>query len=468
MLGGEKTLMTSNGATTFSPRIAARIERLPLSPWHVRIGLIISTCWFFDGFDALAIAYVLPALIRPWHLSSMEIGLMIAAGYAGQTIGSIYFGWLAERVGRVPVCFYTLLLWSLMSVACAFAWDYRSLAVMRFAQGIGLGGEIPIMAAYINEFAGSRRRGRFSVSYQIFFTVGLIIVAFVARWVVPHWGWRAMFIIGAAPALVSLPLRRVLPESPRWLASRGRIEEADRTLTRIETIISRGGKRALPPIPTDVREPTPAATHFGDLFKGIYKRRSFSVWVLWVSSYLVVYGLSTWMPSLWVTVYHLSVQQALNYATIAAAFPFFSFWINIWFLDYFGRKPLFATALLVSAFPLTYLGLHATELAPPYVLALTMFAFYCNAILAGFLSTYTAELYPTTTRALGTGVGNAWLRFASVVGPFSIGLIVPAWGLDAVFLLMAVAVVIGGLICILFCDETCRKVLEHVSPTPAA
>jgi MFS transporter, putative metabolite:H+ symporter len=460
--------MTDSAAAVGSPRIAARIERLPLSAWHVRVGLIISSSWFFDGFDALAIAYVLPALIRPWHMAPVQIGLLISAGYAGQTIGSIYFGWLAERIGRVPVCLYTLLLWSLLSLACAFAWNYESLVVLRFLQGIGLGGEIPIMAAYINEFAASHRRGRFSMSYQIFFTAGLVVVAYVGRWVVPNLGWRAMFVIGALPALLALPLRRMLPESPRWLASRGRIAEADRTLSAIEAEISHGGTRPLPPIPENVREASPATSRFGDLFKGIYRRRSFSVWVLWISSYLVVYGLSTWMPTLWVTVYHLTIRQALTYAAISATFPFVSFWINIWFLDYFGRKPLFATALLVSALPLGYLGLYATALTPPVVLVLTMAAFYCNAILAGFLSTYTAELYPNETRALGTGVGNAWLRFASVVGPFGIGLIVPAWGLNSVFLLLTAAVVIGGLTCAFFCDETVRKVLEQVSPSAAA
>ena len=283
--------MATAEAAAFSPQIAARIERLPLSPWHVRIGLIIGSAWFFDGFDALAIAYVLPALIGPWKIAPYEIGLLIASGYAGQTIGSVYFGWLAERIGRVPVALYTLLLFSLTSLVCAFAWDYDSLFVMRFVQGLGLGGEIPIMAAYINEFAASKRRGRFSLSYQILFSIGLFAVALVGRWVVPTFGWRWMFVIGAAPALLALPLRRILPESPRWLASRGRLEEADATLRRIEDVISKQGRRPLPPMPQNVPLPKPADTRFGDLFKGVYRRRTYSVWVLWVSSYLVVYGL---------------------------------------------------------------------------------------------------------------------------------------------------------------------------------
>jgi MFS transporter, putative metabolite:H+ symporter len=457
--------MSTGQTAAASPQIAARIERLPLSLWHLRIGLIIGSSWFFDGFDALAIAYVLPALIRPWHIAPLKIGLLISAGYAGQTIGSVYFGWLAERVGRVPVCQWTLLLWSLTSLLCAFAGDYDSLVFMRFIQGLGLGGEIPIMAAYISEFAPSRQRGRFSLSYQTLFSIGLFTVAQVGRWVVPTFGWRWMFVIGAAPAILALPLRRLLPESPRWLASRGRLTEADATLSRIEDVISRHGARPLSTLPPNLPLPLQTATRFGDLFKGIYRRRSFSVWVLWVTSYLVIYGLSTWMPSLWTTVYHLSVQKALNYAAVATSASLIGAFVNIWLIEALGRKPLFATALLLSAVPLLFLGFYAFSLAPPYVLVLTMIAFQCNAVLAVSLSTYNAELYPNELRALGVGVGNAWLRFASVVGPFFIGLILPIAGISAVFLVMGIGVVIGGVTCILFADETRGRVLEEVSPS---
>ncbi|MFZ0840241.1 MAG: MFS transporter, partial [Xanthobacteraceae bacterium] len=198
-------------------QIAARIERLPLSAWHLKILIPIGTGWFFDAFDALAIAYVLPVLIGLWKLTPPEIGALIAVGYFGQVIGSISFGWLAERIGRVPCTLYTMLLFSVMSFACAFAWDLRSLEAMRFIQGIGLGGEIPIMASYIGEFAASKSRGRFALGYQLLFTVGLLFAGLAGVYVIPALGWQWMFIIGALPALIALPLRWLLPESPRWL-----------------------------------------------------------------------------------------------------------------------------------------------------------------------------------------------------------------------------------------------------------
>ena len=292
-------------------QIAARIERLPLSTWHLKILIPIGTGWFFDAFDALAIAYVLPVLIGLWKLTPPDIGALIAVGYFGQVIGSIFFGWLAERIGRVPCTLYTMLLFSVMSFACAFAWDLRSLEAMRFVQGIGLGGEIPIMASYIGEFAASKRRGRFALGYQLLFTIGLLFAGLAGVYVIPALGWQWMFIIGALPALIALPLRWLLPESPRWLASRGRFVEADKILSKIEAEISKGGTVPLPPIPTDVPQIVPATTRFSALLQGIYLKRSLTVWAIWFCSYSVIYGLSTWIPSIFRTVYHVTNEQSV-------------------------------------------------------------------------------------------------------------------------------------------------------------
>src|SRR6185312_8953801 len=188
----------------------------------------------FDAFDSLVIAYVLPSLIGLWNLSPPQIGSLIAVGFAGQLVGSIGAGWIAERWGRLRTMMLTLLIFTLGSLACAFAWSYDSMWWIRLFQGIGLGGEVPLMAAYVNEFAKARGRGRFALGMQCLFAIGLSVVAIVGVWVVPHLGWQWMFIIGAAPALLALPLRTTLPESPRWLASQGRIDEADRGLKRIE------------------------------------------------------------------------------------------------------------------------------------------------------------------------------------------------------------------------------------------
>jgi putative MFS transporter len=242
--------------------------------------LVVGAAWFFDGFDAVAIAYVLPVLIALWQLTPSEIGLLISIGYAGQLIGSVGFGWLAEKIGRQPTAVLTLLIFSVLSIGCVFAWSYPAMLVFRFLQGLGLGGEVPIMQAYVNEFAKSKNRARFAMGVQVLFTLGIVMAALLGTWVVPNLGWRWMFVIGALPALLVLPMRKILPESPRWLASSGRPDEAGRVLDRLEAVATDNGRRPLPPLDKKTPEVMPTVTRAGDLFRSIYLKRTLTLWVL--------------------------------------------------------------------------------------------------------------------------------------------------------------------------------------------
>jgi putative MFS transporter len=140
--------------------VVARIERLPISWWHIKARIIIGVATFFDAFDALAIAFVLPVLVPAWKLGGPQIGLLISAGYLGQLGGALFFGWIAERYGRITAMFWSILIFAIMSLACALAWDYQSLVSARIIQGFGLGGEVPVAAAYISELARAKGRGR--------------------------------------------------------------------------------------------------------------------------------------------------------------------------------------------------------------------------------------------------------------------------------------------------------------------
>ncbi len=447
-------------------QIAARIERLPFSRWHLKMGTIVATGWFFDGFDALAIAYVLPVLIPLWHLNLGQVGVLIGMGYAGQLIGSIFFGWLSERVGRVPVFRYTLVLYTVMSVICAFAWSYDALMWMRAIQGLGLGGEIPILASYIGEFAKSSHRGRYGLGFQLWFSISFVFVAAVSYWVVPHLGWQAMFLIGAIPAIVIIPTRRLMPESPRWLVSKGRFDEANAILTKIETEISANGAKPLPPIPAGVATVIPAKARVGDLLTGIYRKRTLSVWTIWFCTYIIVYGLNTTVPSLLRTIYHASLEQSIIYGFYASGLGLAFTVTGIFLIDRYGRKPLFMLGQLCSSVPLLILAWYsAPDMNLVAVMALAMLASAFNSILALGLSTYTAELYPTEMRSLGVGVGNAWVRFAAIVGPVFLGKAIPIIGLNHVYAVFAVFGIIGGLTVIFFAVETKGKVLEVLSPS---
>jgi len=453
---------TVSGESGDMRHIVARLERLPYCSWHRNMRLIICTAWFFDAFDSVAIAYVLPPLIGLWHLTPPQIGSLIGIGFAGQLIGAVGFGWVGERWGRRNAMLATLLIFTLGALACAFATSYSVLFGLRFIQGIGLGGEVPLMAAYINEFAKAPGRGRFSLNVQVLFSIGLLIVALVGVYVVPHWGWQWMFIIGAVPALLAVPLRTLLPESPRWLASQGRFDEADRALKQIEAIAAHEGK-AIPALPANLPMVAQVRANFADLFKGIYLRRTLSVWLLWIGAYFVSYGVTAWVPTLFRTVYHLPVQQSLTYGLIISGFGLAGAFLTIYLIEAIGRRPMLIISLTGCSIPL---------LAFAFLPQLSAFATLCVVTVAFFfltfsllsLATYTAEIYPTHLRALGGGVASAWQRGASMVGTTVVGWILPLWGMNAVYVMFGLFALMGAVVAVFFAIETRARVLETLSP----
>ncbi len=156
-----------DGLVLSQQSIAARIERLPFSPWHIYVRVIIGFATFFDGFDVLATTFVVPVLIPLWKLSSQQIGLLISASFAGQLVGALLCGWFAERFGRLRTLIVATAIFSLMSIVCAFSWSFASLASFKFIQGVGLGGEVPVATSYISEIARSKGRGRFFILYEM-------------------------------------------------------------------------------------------------------------------------------------------------------------------------------------------------------------------------------------------------------------------------------------------------------------
>ena len=453
------------GTGTDHYQIAARMERLPLSRWHNKMRLIVGSANFSDAFDALTVAYVLPALIPLWHLRPTEIGALISIGYAGQAIGGLLSGWLADKYGRVPVMVGNIILFSLMSFACILAQNYATLFTLRFVQGIGLGGEVPIANTYVSEFAKSKGRGRFILMQQLMFPVGLTTVGLVGVFVVPLLGWQWLFVLGGLPVLLALPMIRVLPESPRWLASRGRDEEADRVLTRIEGLVSANGAVPLPPIPTGVPPAVAAVGRFRDLFAGIYRQRTLSLWMLWFCAYGITYAMTGWMPSIMRTVYHQPVSQSNLYGFVLNIVGLSVLLTAVFTIDRIGRKLAFAGGFFLAAVPLL-IAAFAPDLSALGLAILATLAFGAMGMIPGSLGMYTAENYPNHLRAIGNGATSVSQRLSSVISPFLVGLILPAYGVGGVYGMFAVFAIVGGITCAWFSMETAGKTLEELSPSP--
>ncbi|HEX4410207.1 MAG TPA: MFS transporter [Xanthobacteraceae bacterium] len=454
--------VTHSAAVATTPEdVVARIERLPVSSWHVKTRVIIGVATFFDAFDALAIASVLPAIAPMWKLTPPQIGLLISSGFLGQLLGALFFGWIAERYGRMTGMIWSIALFAVMSLVCAAAWNYESLLVFRVIQGFGLGGEVPIAAVYISELARSDSRGRFVMFYELIFPVGIVAASLLGLWIVPTLGWPYMFVFGAIPAVLTLFLRRVLPESPRWLANSGRMMEAEAAISFIERETEKATGKPLPPPQAAIKIEDKRAS-LADLFGPLYLRRTLVVWLIWFTSYLVNYGLSIWLPTVYRTVFKLPLDVALRYGLITVAIGLIGTVIAAFIIDYVGRKWLFGICFAGAAASLIVLSTIANATPEQVLTYITIAYFFVTAINLG-VYLYTPELYPTRVRALGVGTATAWLRFASMLGPIAVGYVIGS-GLQTVFLSFGLITAVTAVITLIFAVETKKRLLEQLSP----
>ena len=438
--------------------IGRRVETAKVSGWHVKVMGLVGAMSFFDAFDALSIAYVLPILAGAWKLNPVQIGWTISIGYVGQMVGALALGLLAERRGRIASLRWSVGLMSIFAIACAFAWSLPALLVGRLLQGVGLGGEVPVAATYVNEWCPSRLRGRLVFLFQSLFAAGIAITSVVAAVVVPLWGWRGLLAVGAIPGLLFLAFGRKLPESPRWLASRGRVAEATAVMDRLDGV-------AEPVVPAAPEAAHAAIAHatFADLFSKGYAGRTLTAWVILFCTAGVGYGLLTWLPTLYHTVYHLSVQEAFRYSFLNNFLGFFGAIAGAALVDKWGRKPCFAAAFFGASVPLLVLwGIGGTLPAIEVMALATVACFFISVMLAG-IYIYTPEIYPTRMRALGASTATAWYRLASIISPVIVGLLLVHANVGAVYLFFAILALIGAVVVAAFAIETRGRTLEEIA-----
>jgi putative MFS transporter len=443
--------------------LVARLERLPVTPRMMLLRVIVGIATFFDAYTVLAIAFAMPQLVSEWNLGPADVGLIISAGYVGQLFGAVLFGSLAEKIGRLKTLLITIVLFVSMDVACLFAWSGVSMMLFRFLQGVGTGGEVPVASAYINEFIGAEKRGRFFLLYEVIFPIGLMFAGMAGFFLVPTYGWKAMFIVGLVPSVLTIPLRWFMPESPRWLASKGRMAEANAVVKLLEDSATRRGAVLPEPAVRPLGSKATASSDWRELFKGIYLKRTFTIWGLWVCVYMINNGLVTWLPTLYKQVFGLPLQTSLAYGWITSGVGVIASIVCALLIDKVGRKPWYSIAFLIAALPLLALAWLGAGSAIE-VLVLATAAYAVLQTIAFSLYLYSAELYPTRLRAVGTGFGSAWLRAGSSIGPILVGSIVADLGIQYVFATFAAVALVGGLVTLLFAIETKGGVLEELSP----
>jgi putative MFS transporter len=446
---------------TDAASLLLRMEQVPFSPWHRNARLVMGSATFFDAFNALSLAFALPTLLRLWHISPKQSGLLISASYIGQLAGALMFSALAEKAGRIRGTTAAIAIMSIMSFGCALAANFPALVACRLVQGIGVGGEMPVAATYINELSRAHGRGRFFLLYEMIFPLGLMATGQIGAWIVPTFGWKFIFLLGGIPGLLITFLVARLPESPRWLISKGRIREAEAIIERIEASTD----RRVPPSANYVSASSPLLIEQGrwsELLSKMYRRRTLIVWTLWACAYFIANSLNNWMPSLYNTVYHLSLRQSLRAASMTNVAQVLVLLVCAFSIDRIGRRNWTVAAFILGGGMLAYLGIVGAQKVWA-VMILGTLGYGTIGSINAVLYLYTPEIYPTRMRALGTGLATSWLRIASAVGPALVGFLVDAKGILSVFLLFAGVGAVGALAATCMVETSDRR-LEEIAP----
>jgi len=436
--------ISAQTTATAAARLMARMDNVPFSRWHTKPRIVMGSATFFDAFDALSLAFALPVLITLWGIGPAQVGVLISASYLGQLIGALLFSSLAERFGRTRGATAAIFIMSGMSLACAFSGNFNALLATRFVQGIGIGGHMPVAATYISELSQAIGRGRFFLLYEMIFPIGLMVTGQIGALVVPTLGWQAMFLVGAAPGFFIAALVWRLPESPRWLISRGRLRQAEAVIEELEASTS---NRLDPNLSLDTL-PTPVATQtnqtsWRELLGTTFRFRTVVIWVLWASAYFVANGLNNWMPTLYNTVYGLELQASLRAASMTNIAQVILLLVCAFTIDRIGRRRWVTASFIGGAVMLGILGAFGSH----SVIALMILGTLSYGIIGStnaVLYLYTPEVYPTRMRAIGTGLATSWLRLASAAAPSMVGLMVTSEGIGSVFLMFAGVCVVGG------------------------
>jgi putative MFS transporter len=443
--------------------IALRLDRLPITRAHRAIVLIAGIGTFFDLFDIFLAGVLGTVLTDRFHLDRVSLPLVLASGFLGMFLGALVLGAMADRLGRRRAFLYNLAIYSTFTFLGAFATSATMLIATRLVAGIGIGAELPLVDAYLSELLPPQSRGRYTaLAYTIGF-VGVPAVGFLARLLVPMQpfgidGWRWIFVAGSAGGAIIWWLRRQLPESPRWLESRGRIAEADAIVVHLE------GQGSLP---SDHDRSGPHERASVDsvtlklLFSADYAGRTVVLWIFQVFQSVGYYGFGTLVPLVLASKGFSIVNSLTFVSAVYVGYPLGSA-LSIPLVERLDRRWL----IVGSAVSMAFLGLAlGFASAPTAIVAFGMAYTMVSNIFSNAFHIFQAEIFPTSVRATATSTAYGLSRLSSASMPFVLLPVLERWGAPAMFAVVAIAMLIVVVDIGVFAPSTTGRPLEHVAQT---
>jgi putative MFS transporter len=456
----EQVLVASGGDVRH--QLGDRLDTLPVVRTHRTIMMVVGVGLFFDFFDSNLSGTIAKVLQAGFSFDTNALKLVLASAFVGQFVGAIVLGGLADRIGRRRAFMVNLAIYSLFTLAGAFSPNAAWLIVTRFLAGLGIGAETALSDCYLSELLPAGRRGRYiALAYTVGFcavpVVGFAALLLAPRTVLGVAGWRLLFVLGAIGAAVVWVLRRKLIESPRWLAARGRLDEAEKLVRGLEAeagrhgVLSRQGDSV----------PQPRA-RLRTVLRPPYLRRTVMLWVFSVLSASAYYGFGTLAPQV-LAHKGLGVVLSLGYVAVSfVGYPIGSL-LSVPLMDRMERRSL----LVGSAAAMALCGLgFASARAGFALVAFGLGYTLLSNIFANVSHVYVAEQYPTEIRTTATGIAYSLSRLAAAALPFVLLPILQAHGPSWLFLVVAAGVAVLVLDVLLLGDRTTGTSVERPLSLP--
>jgi AAHS family 4-hydroxybenzoate transporter-like MFS transporter len=414
-----------------------------VTPFHKVLGLLITLITMFDGYDTFNPAYVIHYVMQPWGLLPSQAGLLVSSGLIGFLFGSMGHGMVADRLGRRSTMLAGLWIVNVLTLLTALlATDFLSFCLLRFVTGLGLGTLLPLGTTYINELAPQRVSNRFSLwGVTLGWSLGGVFAGLVGVFLTPHYGWQVLYYVGTLSIPLTFVVHAVLPESPKFLAAGGRVEELRRLLSRL-----RPERRAVYETAT-VRIAEQPAKHntVAALLAPRYRRVSLTIWATAFLSLFAIFGLVGWIPT-------VMIKRG---ETFAASFGFGALmqatsFIGGLALAMLADRGIASTPRLLGGWfvvgglavgSLVFVNWHG------FNLAIVAVAGFCIIGAQHVLNNFTANSYETGFRASGVGMELGVGRVGAILGPYVIGLLQQlTGGPEAVFWAIGGAAIVAAIV----------------------
>jgi len=434
----------------------ARLDRLPFSSFHRRIMWLIGIGMFFDGFDIYVAATVLGATLKSGFSTLSQNAEFVSMTFLGMMIGSFLTGFLGDRYGRRFTYQANLAIFGIASIAAAFVSSMAWLIALRFIMGAGLGAENVVGYATMTEFVPPQTRGKWLGIISVFVVGGLPASGLLGTLIVPSFGWRILFVLGGLGAMVVWYLRKALPESPRWLESIGRTDDADAILRDIEGQVSRQLGSLPPPA---ISAPQSHSRQLGSLLHRVLLPRLVVGATTLVVVNTMIYGFVTWLPTFFVE-QGRSIASSLVYALLMSMGAPLGSAIGAFTADSWGRRPTIVGASLLtivigSIYPLV--SNSAMLLLTGFLLIIPI---YVQVTL--LFAIYIPELFPTEVRMRASGICNTVGRAATIVTPFVVVWLFKSYEVTGVLVFIIGLLIVQIVVVLIFGIEPRKRRLEEI------